>query len=411
MKTILVAKTGGKVYFADQIHRQTPTSEQGATAGMLHHLCTCGRYRVVYHGLVEGAAPEGMTVVKPDILGLGYTATEAEMRRRCEGDLRRVEAHGPFHCWVNVAGYSPSWAVNFNPRHVQPLLNAMRYCGPQLFVAGELALDRIVLNADVRCYPREGEMSEMYSSLVPAALLTQVTRTWPQRKTVAGVQYSVREVECGMENWHTVGRVLPPPPLEKDVDLCVMSHAHVHDGFGKFAGRISLGRDAVWRKLLGGVRWTEHYAAVVYGEGWEGLDYVDPDMIAGPISPSQVVPELQRAVCGVVVTPWGDDPYVTSKVRYYAWAGCVPVMYGHGEWVPHMGDGVGRYVPLERGVPYRARDAEELRACVEYWRDEPRQAREYCMQLEVATRPRFDVLDEAIEGAPDWERFGGYRAQ
>lgn len=413
METILVAKTGGSVYMPDQLERQTPTSEQGATSGLIHHLAS--RYRVVYHGQVKGKLPDGVIHVAPDLSHVNQDIPEKEHEARCRADYDIIREHCP-KVFVNVAGYSPSWACTWNPRRVSPLCNAIRYNAPQLAAAGWLGIPRIVMNADLRCYPREGEMTHMWPNLIPCALMSQITRSWPATKRVAGTDYLVREVACGMENWHTLGRELPPGG-GRDVDMCTMSHAHVKDGFGRYARRIGEARDRIWREMLD-VPWLKEKSdSVIYGEGWEHVSCYDPDLMPGPISPAQVVPELQRARCGLIVTPWGDDPYVTSKVRYYAWAGCVPVMYGHGEWVPHMGDGVGRYVPLEQGPPYRARTAEELNWCIEHWRCDERRE-EWTAELELATRPRFDVIDRCVDDliadrATDtdewWEEYGGYR--
>jgi hypothetical protein len=458
--TILVAKTGGLVYFEDALGHQSPTGEQGATAGLVRWLARpeqLARYRTVYLGQWMGTLPEGIVGIQPNVYRFDAPdhqngtpgISPNEQRERLMRLVDQVSPYEPL-AFLNVVGYSPSWCMLWNPRGSKAMTTSLRYVSPQLTVAGELRLPRVVFNADLRCYPRESEMSCMYPSLRPVAVMSQFERTWERPRRVLDRTYRIREVPCGMENWHTEGRRLASEApggdlsaededsryaygVSRDVDLCVMSHAHVSDGFGGFSERIGEGRAAAWDRLLRqptDVRreLVERWTSVVYGEGWRpecvGSLY-DADLMLGPVSPAHVVPELLRSRVGLVVTPWDRDPYVTSKVRYHAWAGCVPVMYGRtdgGGWVPHAGDGVGRYVPLHVGVPFRAYDATDLRACLEYWcdpsgRHEAERA-DYARALEVLTRPSFtraaECVDrlaagEAIDTEGWWADFGGYR--
>jgi hypothetical protein len=424
-QTLLVAKTGSVLYMADALEKQGPMTEQGATAGLVTYLARARdddgspKYRVLYLGKLKGTLPEGAVHLDPDLKNVGEWTTVAESRKIVQDLVDQARPYEPT-AFVNVSGSSPSWYTLDNPRGSSVMVCAQRYVAPALGTAAALKLPRVVLNADVRCYPREGEMN-FDPAVVPVALFSQVTREW--ERTVMGERWRAREVACGMENWHTVGREPPDLSPTRPLPLAslTLSHCHVGSGFGKFARRIAEGRERAWRRTFLEPRDVRpellRLGAAVYGEGWEHSSCYDAALMKGEARPADVMGLVSQSCSGPVVTPWGDDPYVTSKVRYLCWGGCVPLMFGRGEWEPHMGDGVGKYVALD-DEKLRYRDSEEfLHLTREYARDD--RLREHtAASLEAATSPQFGALERCLEAlsrgfradTDEWlEEYGGYR--
>lgn len=420
MNTVVVTKTGGLTYFPDALGLQSPLGEQGATAALTRYLSDTGKYRVVFHGKAKGTIPDGVVHVDPDVGNIGEYTTGAEHAAIMSEQARRLRELDA-RLLVNVCGGSPSMFSVDNPRGVSVFTFASRYCAPQLGAAGMLGMPRLCYVNDVRCYPRESEMTERWPSLVPRVLGGQKQDAWEQ--VIWRKNYRVTERLCGMETWHTYGRE-SPQERPRDVPLLLMGHCHEVQGFGKFKGRVGEVRREIQRELVGrNADWLRSIGARVVGEGWLEAGYCDrydPDgdaLFVGGCTPALACDWMARSVCGLSIGPWAKRPYVTSKLRYYAWCGCAPIMYGDGD-DPCSGDGVGLYVPRGLGVPYRVRTADELRAAVEYWNGEPHEAHAYAARIETATRPDFssviDAIDGTLAGRPageEWyDTFGGFTA-
>jgi hypothetical protein len=169
---------------------------------------------------------------------------------------------------------------------------------------------RVVCVTDVRCYPREQELTYLPGS-VPCAVLSQEQRSYEFR--VLRKRFRVDAVHAKLETFRT--RKWPRLPVNRDApwDVTCLAHAHQTDA------RIAKGRAGVWKWILrdlpdSGLKWR------IVGNGWPEETGIRPVQHVG------VSAVLHDSVCGPLVgmgTGWHSPKY-----SEYALSGCVPLPYG-----------------------------------------------------------------------------------
>lgn len=391
MKTILVTKTGMS-FTSRAFAKGNALGEQGDTEGVMRHLVHRGDVRVVYYGKFRGdIISEGIchAAIQSDTEGLDEDSIGSESGAVLQRDLiahdaEKLAAHEPV-AFLEACGPPSTFSRIDNPKGSRVLVQGIRYTAPQLGVMHALRLPRLCLVNDIRCYPRDQEMSYGWPEARPVALLDQVEQRFS--KVVGGVPYWVHARYGALESMCH----LPPragEPWQRRLPCQVFMHAHVEDGFRKEGRRDSM------HKLFG-----EWPSMPVYGKGWE---HVFEGMSAQVLSPQRCLDEMARTLCSPCVAC--QRGYRSNKPYVLVSQGCIPVMYGGDE------DEFAKW-PYEQ-VPFRATrpgDLEEIarlfsldetlyRDTLTWWKQ----------RLRRDTRVVDAMVNDVIDGTLVDGAYGGY---
>ncbi len=423
MAIIIVSKSGQS--FQTRDGEKNPRGEIAGTQDMIRHLSEEG-HKVIYFGAHQGEIPYTVAQLKPYLEGLNSFQSWKEQQQRFVIDTDRLcekltelgwdGRRTPL--WIESCGLSASFSHVGNSRGVSCLLSSMRYTAPILGAMRLLQSPRICLVTDVRSYPRDGEMSDKWPELMPAALLDNTQGGLDKRTTISFQKYRMKSRDSQSWSWPYLEWL---PPCDKTIyDVCGASHCHIKTGFRKKS------RDEAWNCMLGthgqllkscGER------AIMYGEGWDhwsGYSNVGPNDEIGGIREYQfpgacAYPKLMRAlsvaICSPVVAP--DKGFVTNKPVIIASRGCLPVVSSM-DFAPHTWDLAGNI--LDMGHPLRADHWSEVLRISQF---------DYQLRLELWNelklclgRQRFDTIDQLVadyesglyeSDRQEWHvRYGGY---
>lgn len=385
MARVLVIKTGGAWHGEGSKTHTSLTSQHNHTAVARtirdagHDVLCCGR--------ITGDLGHGLVQCSWEITPAHGLEANA---RRIDAWIRAVEGWRP-DVLVNVSGSEQTCQTPDNPRGTEIMDAGWRFGWPLFRLMPRLKLPRIIVVTDVRCYPRDQEMTWMPEA-VPAAVLSQQTVTMHRR--VLDRRFAIHAVYAGIEKLRTQWTEPLLEPDARTYDCLAVAHAHRTDS------RIKKHRDDVWSWILS----STAPRVTVFGDGWEEspcrgrIDYrgVSTDVMA----------ELGRARCGPLV-PMGYG-WVSPKYCEYALAGCVPLPYGRGpEALTYDAD--GQVIPLDDETRFAS--PAELDALVErakdrYWRyNQIEIARE---RAKADPRLMLECIEHFARGGRPVPAYGGY---
>lgn len=347
MARILVVRTGG-TWYGEGDKKPSGLQSQDNHTAVARALCAAG-HDVMCVGRIEGELQYGDIFgnlhhkgswnqlswsIKPS---LGIDGNMEEIAR-----IRRAVSAWAPTALVNVCGselttLSP---VTAKQRGIETIDAAWRYGWPLVEILDELRLPRICVITDVRCYPRESELS-LHDWMRPAAVLSQQTIDF-ERSSAGGGRWLVMARYAGIERLRLTGiRPMRPTPSSELLPRCIaLAHAHVDDAV------ICKNKRELWS-------WIGSSGAPTidaYGSGWDNFEgnslltkKTGRRFSLGAIRPmgeiphgSQMYEALSRYPCGPLV-PMGHG-WVSPKYREYALAGCVPLPYGRANSA--MDDGI-----------------------------------------------------------------------
>lgn len=329
-------------------------------------------------------------------------------------EVARLLEHWRPDALVNVCGsemttLSPVVAAE---RGITTLDACWRYGWPLVEILRVLKLPRICVVTDVRCYPRETEIT-WYPECLPAAVLSQ--QTIDHEKRVLTKRYRIRAVHSGCEAWRMIGvPVKKPRPASELLPRCAaLAHAHIDEA------RIDQFKKQLWSYIAS----PPAPAIDVYGVGWQAWDMIDPPYAMGSLAPMGEIrhgPEmyetLSRYPCGPLVPMLHG--WVSPKYREYAVSGCVPLPYGRGQDVLTYDHSrvtnEGHVIPLQASCRFTS--PEELLDLTTRIYDNPTFRAEQLEHALHRSEPRVDKLLSCVEyfgrgGRPtaeSRETWGGY---
>jgi len=345
----MVAKTGSVLHVSD-VDTMSVLGDYRNALGIIEYLRDQGHDVLVFGQHVGNV--DGVTHIRPDIRGLDDLSLVKDADRAYSNACDLVARWAPEVC-VNIAGMTPSVSYLGNPRRASTRCFAVKYVAPTQWVIQHLALRRILVVNDFRCYPREQEML-YWPHLIPHSILSQEERTFSRK--ILDHRFEVRAVNSGAENWWSYG--IKRKKSTGELDCVVIANAWPPK------------RVAIWETLL-----TDR--CTVYGKGWPDHTWIQP---------GEVLPMLARARCGVVIPP--AEGFRTSKPRKYCLMGALPLLYA-GPTLAYPGPGP------------TVRNAKELDTAIDNIVDLHHLWIDY---LNTITEPDFTLLNRALAG----ERIGGF---
>src|SRR6185437_1765242 len=337
MAIIVITKSGQS--FQTRDGDKNPRGEIAGTQDLMKHLSEQG-HRVIYFGVTKMTLddmPWCRAIVRPDLSGMHQYMSSAEQQERfadshetlCQAlsDEGWDGATPPL--WIESCGLSASYSFINNSRGVSPLMSSLRYTAPMLGVMALMRSPRICLVTDTRSYPRDGEMSDKWPELRPAALLDNTQHGLDREMTISFKKYRLRSCDSRSWSWPYLDWLEPCPDEEIQWDICGASHCHVGTGFKKKF------RDDAWCQLLGdeGQLFSQGRddSCVMYGEGWahwsgyEKCGYPRREIVfKGPADYGHLMRALSVARASPVVAP--VPGFVTNKPVIIASRGCLPIL-------------------------------------------------------------------------------------
>lgn len=377
--------------------------ERGTHALALH--LTQAGHDVTYYGKMIGTPPDGVHVVDPwggerVITKDNYdslTADELTKRLRdvaVAGSL--AQRAGEHHVIVCVLGSCTTRCLPSD--EAQPQMCSMIYSLPAVWLAHESGIPTIDVITDVRSYPTEVELHGSLRGAAPVAVLSQErAATRPTRRGVPGV---LRAVRSGAEFWPAKAlESVEPPDLAEEPDLLVSTAAHSHVHEPKFEGSAHDGgrRLAAWRDVL--VPWLSSSARArrltrVCGTGWELMAREYPDVFMGTVPTIRDAMRLMSRGLGGPVMPQRRRSLdvLTTKPRYHAMSGSVPMLRGRGG--PWTYDRDGEILPLDH--PCRIGDDGGIDAVIAGLRRSKTMRSDVVAEVLARTTPDFSVLERVM---------------
>lgn len=418
MSVVIVSKSGQS--FQTRDGHKNPRGEIAGTQDMIRHLREAG-HRVVYFGRhSEDVAAICDAAVQPNTERLDSFETWGSQQKRFADDAQNVYDALDALKWdgqrppmiIESCGLSASFSFVGNSRCVQPLMSSMRYTAPLLGLLVKLQTPRICLVTDVRSYPRDGEMSDKWPELAPAALLDNTQGGLGKRQRISFVNYQISGRDSRSWSWPYLEWL--EPAEEPMLDLCGASHCHVSTGFRKKE------RLTQWEAMLGAngslFNALPRDRVRMYGEGWEAYEPSAkyPECFPGPATFSSLMGSLSVAKISPVVAP--EDRFITNKPVIIASRGCLPVMTCDPIDERHTWDPRGTVIDLGH------------RLRVNFWEDTFRLTQlsyddrlELHAELKTAFKQDFSVIDQLVEDyhsglyerdRGEWhKRYGGYFRQ
>lgn len=375
---VLVLRSGS-AWIADR-EKLSSLNSQGNHDAVTREIIRAG-HEVLCCGRITG--PLGLDC---DQMGWPVQPTEENLREYVE----TVAAWRP-EVLVNVTGGEYTCGSPDNPRGTIVQTTGIRYCWPAFKLMERLELPRIIVVTDVRCYPRDQEMT-WNPWAVPRAVLSQQDVVFPRR--ILDREFAVHARYAGIENFRL--RDVEERYTLGHLDAVVVSHSH----FGE--SRISKNREEVWAWVLRGLEgFSYEIWGTKWGDDWENWRGETRD----------VQGTIQTGRCGPMIAMKGE--WTSPKYREYALAGAVPLPYGRGREL-YTYDPQGHACPIDHETRFST--PEELGALVRRCRDDAAWREQMIREALRRTEPDSSLLLECIEhfgsgGETDLERFGGYHEQ
>lgn len=415
MKTIIVTKTGMVLNTPLIIKQSSSGGEIGETLGLLKHLVSLG-YQVIYFGKVKGELPTDVIHIIPEFIGKDGWESKQELMMMSKKNVEQLKQYKP-DLFIDMVGMHsrlyPAIGSNL-------LIMTVRYLSTILGAIGELDIPTICIETDVRGYPKNDEMNNIYPLLKPCALFSQ--RNIEFSRIIYGVRYRIKEIRCDAHSWwRNAGWDRPEYIYFKNREWngTLLMHAHIQTGYKikerHFAFHNVLGDIAELKEL-------ENRKFRVIGNGWEhfilsnGMPAINmfPNMFQPAVPVCEIFNELANSKCCPMITPIKRNWPISAKASMAAWSGCMPIFYGRDE-IDFAYDPHEEYLSL--GSKYRIEKPGDLIRVLDSHLNELEITRERGRLSNLFT-PKFEPVTSCIDAILNgvdtssenwWNLYGGYR--